>query len=642
MFSIAVPNAPDGSGNPMTSLELDDWVSLSMLYPTPEFSAQFGSVEGEVVNGIDGKPVRGNFVVVLSLPQGEPYRSLIDAYHRAEISIGVFTDQKGKFRIQGIPPGQYILGLQPMDDIPVGTNRNAFNTLVSRFADTDFIWDEFYNGPRESASEQDPFDYEPVTVTPGGTTQGIRLVTNVYPHGRKRLRRLFGEKDFFVAANQLRVPFSPVSSSEELVARKFPQIFAVPYKVVSATCDFASNTAPPEGAQVVWPEILLAVSDPDDPSRPQIENPLAVIKDFAGDGTLLSTDPLPFEYPVLVEQPGELWLVVRSPERRFNAFHNIDILGAGQGELQVDESFISFDGGATFQSVMNFGISWRMGVVLEGTLEREPLAEPELVRSERNEGERGIRLHFRKVKSLSGELPQLPSQIRLRHTYSAEPYPEASLLRGVHRDSVSGRLVFELVRSAGRPDSTFYRVWDFSLSADGRRLTGRMQALSAGSSIGGGRLELERISGFGSGEYDGLWEGKLGELSLPVKMDLLTVDRLPQGVFIWPPDESVPPDTTLVFLSAPGDTVVMVDRLPANPAGFELIALDETGRRSPSTILGLGDDFYEPNQRIKDAARIFPAYGFPHTRHTLNSIRAAIVATKDQDDIDYFKFSRYF
>ena len=180
MFSVAFPNAINGTGNPMTSLERDDIVSLSMLYPAPEFAATYGVIEGSVVKGTDGAGVRGNFVVALSA-EGAPYSSLNDAYHRAVTAAGVFSDQQGKFRIPGLPPGDYVLALQPMDDVPTGTNRNAFNTLVSRFGDTEFIWDEFWNGPREGARETDPLDYEPLSVSAGATVSGIRIVTNFYP-----------------------------------------------------------------------------------------------------------------------------------------------------------------------------------------------------------------------------------------------------------------------------------------------------------------------------------------------------------------------------------------------------------------------------------------------------------------------------
>ena len=308
MFSVALSNLPNNAGNPMTSLEYDDLVSLSMLYPTAEFEASFGFIEGTVTRGVDNEPGRGIFVVALEMPEGEPYRNLNDAYNRATVAIGVFSDQDGVFRIPGLPSGEYVLGIQPMDDIPGGTNRNAYNTLVMRFADVDFIWDEFYNGPRESDQETDPFDFEPITVTAGGVTGGIELITNAYPRGRMRLRRLFGWADAALTVHyNLRAPRASFSSSSEMIARKFPQVFEAPYKVVSATADFNYFSALPVGYGVTWPEIILAVTDPEDPTRPDLENPMAVLENFSGDGTLLSSDPLPFDYPVTESTISIMW-----------------------------------------------------------------------------------------------------------------------------------------------------------------------------------------------------------------------------------------------------------------------------------------------------------------------------------------------
>ena len=638
MFSIAIPNSPNRTPNPMRSLEFDDMLSISMLYPTPEFESQYGVIEGMVTNGVDGSPVRGNFIAVLSAPSGSPYRNLNDAYNRAKTATGVFTDQHGRFSVPGLPAGNYVVGLQPMDDDPPGTNRNAFNTLVARFGDADFVWDEFFNGAEESAIETDPYAASTVSVSAGAVTGGIRIVTNTFAAGRRSLRRLFGERDFYVAANQLRVPFSPASSSQDLAGRKLPQVFQVPYRVVSATVDFASNTAPPEGVQVVWPQILLAVSDPVNPSRPDLERPLAVIANFAGNGTLLSTDPLPFSYPVTVDRPGALWVVVRSPDNRFNAFHNIDVLGAGQDELQVDESFVSQDGGQTWKSVMSYGISWRMGVVVEGTSGLEPLAEPRLVQGDKPSPGGPIRLHFSHVRSLNGSLDGNSPAISLRHTYSADSYPAASLLQEVTRDPLTGKFSFDLVRIVAPADTARYRVTGFGETGLTDRLEGEIAGLSGPTGGVSGTLTIARLSGFGAAGFDGLWSGRLPGTSQNARLDLVTADGRPSGVLVWPAEVQPKPDTNLVFTSVPGDTLVEILSLPANPAGFSLTAADSSGRTSSPAVLGLGADDFEPNQRIKDARDIFPAWGFPSIRHRLNSIRGTIAATKDEDDVDFFRF----
>jgi hypothetical protein len=636
MFSIAIPNPPAGGENIMHSLEFDDRLSLSMLYPAESFAAEYGAISGRVESGIDGKPVRGNFIAVLGAPTGEPYRSLSDAYNRASIATGVFTDQQGAFRIGGLPPGDYVLGLQPMDDDPPGTNKNAFNTLVQRFGDVDFVWDEFYNGADESAHEDDPWAAESVSVSAGSMVSGIIIISNYYPAGRKSLRRLFGERDFFIAANQLASPFSPVSSTQHLVARKLPQIFEPPYTVVSAVADFASNTAPPEGTQVVWPEIILALSDPGNPGRPWLENPLAVVRNFAGDGTLLSSDPLPFDYPVEVDGVGELWLVARSPEGKFNAYHNIDVLGAGQGELQVDESFISHDGGATFSSVMDFGISWRMGVVVQGQNERVPLAEPVLVQSDRTAGEGQIKLHFNRIRTLGGELVSQSPRISVRHTYNAPARQAGSVLRNVAADG-DGQYSFTLISTTTSGDSSAWRITGFGLNERGDSLAGSVEQLSTGGESLGDWLMVARVSGFGSSALDGLYRGRF-EKSATVFLDITQTRGLVAGAITWPATNQLVPDGSLLFSGEAGDTTVTLEIPQANPSGFELTVTDSTGRGSNSQVLGLGFDPNEPNQRLKDATPVFPAYGLPHILNTSSAIRGTIFATSDEDDMDWFSF----
>jgi len=633
MFSLALPNASDGTGNPMTSLEADDKVSLAMLYPTAEFGSSYGSIEGQVLKGTNAAAARGDFVVALSA-EGAPYRSLIDAYHRAATAIGVFSDQWGNFRIPGLPPGSYVLGLQPMDDLPTGTNRNAFNTLVSRFGDVDYIWDEFYNGARESGRESDPLDWEPVEVGVGGTVSGIKFITNYYPQGRERLWRMFGERDYIVAANQLRSPYSAQSSTNDMVARKFPQVFRAPYRIVGVACDFASITAPPEGAQVIWPEIILALTDQSNPGRPDLEHPLAVIRDFAGDGTLISSWPLPFSYPVEVPQDGELWLVVRSPQGRFNAFHNIDVLGAGQGELEVDESFVSADGGKTFNSVMGYGVSWRMGLELEGESALEPLSQPRLVETRTASGARAVQLYFHPPLSLSGLAPSEPVTLALRYSYATQAYPEASLIEALDSGAESG-LEFPLLRREAAGDSSLYRV--SGLRLDKGRLLGSVEKLSGRGPVGGA-LNLGRTAGGLSSGLEGLWQGTMAPSSGTVRLDLRRDGRRVRGAFIWPVVVTPDADTTLLFLSLPGDTVLTVDSLPANPAGFSLRAYSDSGRSSLPAVFGLGADRYEPNERLQDAVTVFPAVGYPPVSHGLDAIRGTIASTKDRNDIDFFRF----
>ena len=107
---------------------------------------------------------------------------------------------------------------------------------------------------------------------------------------------------------------------------------------------------------------------------------------------------------------------------------------------------------------------------------------------------------------------------------------------------------------------------------------------------------------------------------------------------IWPTEDLPEADTTLVLHGLPGDTSLVVDSLPSNPAGFELVAADDSGRSSLPAVLGLGDDPFEPNERIKDARPLVPAGTWPLQRHGLSAVRGVIASTKDRNDIDFFRF----
>ena len=640
MYSVALSNPSNDIENPMISLETDDMISLGMLYPTSGFSSDYGKISGRITKGTDGTPGRGIFVVAFSESTGEPYRSVIDGYNRADFASGVFSDQQGKFTIHGLPAGGYVIAIQPMDDIPVGTNRNSFNTLVSRFGDVDYIWDEFYNGAAESDREDDPLAFESVRVTAGSEVKEINIFTNVYPTGRHRLRRMFGEADFIVSVNQLRDDPLAFSSSEELAARRLPAVFEPPYRLVSVSVDFSSVTAPPDGALVTWPEIIVALSDPADSARPDLENPLAVITDFEGDGTLISSDPLPFDYPIEVTGEGDVWIVVRSPERRFNAFHNADYIGAGQGELNVDESFVSLDGGETFRSILERNISWRMGMVAEGESETVPLAQPVLVKSEAV-GDGGQKLYFSAVRGLDGRPPDEPVTISLRQNYVADSYPVASAVNRVRFDAATGEVSFlTSIYNQDTGDSTRFRVRNIISTGTeiGDMLSATLIVLEGEGP--GGALNLTRVSGADVHELTGLWQGSLEGTAGEFVVNLALRGTVIKGSFIWPQEQAQTSNSDLqpVYSSEPGDTVVVISMPQEGIAGYELHAETESGRRSITTTLGLGSDKREPNERIKTAKLLLPMFGYPSRPHSLSAVRGAIAASDAQDDIDYFKF----
>jgi hypothetical protein len=79
---------------PLTS---DDIAGLSVLYPTPKFSAQTGVISGRVT-------FAGSGVALASVVAFSPNRPAVSA----------LTHPDGSYRIEGLPPGQYFVAAHPL------------------------------------------------------------------------------------------------------------------------------------------------------------------------------------------------------------------------------------------------------------------------------------------------------------------------------------------------------------------------------------------------------------------------------------------------------------------------------------------------------------------------------------------------
>ena len=87
-------------GAPLTA---DDIASVSLLYPTASFAATTGSIVGSVALGASG--VNMASVVALSL---------------SGTAIGSITNPDGSYRIDGVPPGQYLIYVHPLPPAQLG------------------------------------------------------------------------------------------------------------------------------------------------------------------------------------------------------------------------------------------------------------------------------------------------------------------------------------------------------------------------------------------------------------------------------------------------------------------------------------------------------------------------------------------
>ena len=190
----------NSSGFFVATIDLDTQNALSNLYPTADYLTSRGSIGGRVLvrAGAVEIPVSGINVVARRIDQAPyPPSPFTQAYPSAAtidedgvplpppdqpatdplatVSSAVtgmeFGD--GTYRIQGLPPGNYLIGIQQINPFAVrGSGIGPFGDrqLVLPFAE------QFFNGPGHSSNS--PAAFVPVTVTAGTITGGIDIILN--------------------------------------------------------------------------------------------------------------------------------------------------------------------------------------------------------------------------------------------------------------------------------------------------------------------------------------------------------------------------------------------------------------------------------------------------------------------------------
>jgi hypothetical protein len=99
--SIMFPIAMSAAATADRELQADDRAGIGDLYPSSRFTAETSSISGRVTR--DGTPVFGAHVVAMNLSTGA--------------LVGGFTlSTLGEYVIGGLPPGSYILRVEPLDD----------------------------------------------------------------------------------------------------------------------------------------------------------------------------------------------------------------------------------------------------------------------------------------------------------------------------------------------------------------------------------------------------------------------------------------------------------------------------------------------------------------------------------------------
>jgi len=189
----------EDSGFFVASLDMDTINAVSDLYPTPNYQATTGSIQGQVLvqAGSAQIPVTGINIVARRIDQGAyPPGPTVTAFSGAPVvdSAGVpqapqaqaATDSlatissavtglqfgNGTYKIQGLPPGNYLVSMEQIN--PDATQGSSIGPLTSQAMLP--VVEEFFNGPNTSSNSVSVFN--PVTVTAGQVTTGINFMVN--------------------------------------------------------------------------------------------------------------------------------------------------------------------------------------------------------------------------------------------------------------------------------------------------------------------------------------------------------------------------------------------------------------------------------------------------------------------------------
>ena len=159
------------------TLEADDVAALSDLYPEPHLR------EHRRHDHRHGDPLRTGDLPVL----GANVRAInverpVDPAHRA--SPASTAARRGRYTINGVPPGDYFVVVEPLAGDDEFLDRLAMFTAV----DTDFT-QEYFNASKESdcAQDTDPAARESVHVGAGGDEDRR-------PEGQRRVARAGGRR----------------------------------------------------------------------------------------------------------------------------------------------------------------------------------------------------------------------------------------------------------------------------------------------------------------------------------------------------------------------------------------------------------------------------------------------------------------
>ncbi len=153
-----------GGGFFNRTLETDDTVGISTLYPEIPFLSNTGKISGTVTKP-NGQPVFGAHVVAVDSNTGVVIASAVTGLaETAPNGMPLrFSQTSGDYMLTGLPPGSYTIVAEPMDGPGVPSLSGIFGTASAggSFIDTDFM---------------PGFSTTPVAVTAGQISSGVGVI----------------------------------------------------------------------------------------------------------------------------------------------------------------------------------------------------------------------------------------------------------------------------------------------------------------------------------------------------------------------------------------------------------------------------------------------------------------------------------
>jgi hypothetical protein len=196
-------NGFGSSGFFVASLDFDTQAALSSLYPTPEFSATLGAIEGRVVIKTPGGevPLTGVNVVARRISKGTyppdlsstafpdfptaaiqldedgvpiipPTQDSTDSLATAASAVTGLQFGSGTYKIAGLPEGQYLVQIQQINPNAVGGS--GIGPLDEQVPLP--VLEQYYNGADNASTS--PSIFVPVTVSAGSTAANIDIILN--------------------------------------------------------------------------------------------------------------------------------------------------------------------------------------------------------------------------------------------------------------------------------------------------------------------------------------------------------------------------------------------------------------------------------------------------------------------------------